>query len=104
MGLTNARPAPASRDILSGKQRHDMVLDVHEMDWIVYSAIRSCGPMTPTREEIAQLALDHIKLHISEYIMPSIERLVKERRIIEDSDGSRGRPYVYRISPFKRQL
>jgi hypothetical protein len=81
-----------------------MVLDAHELDWIVYNAIRSCGPLTPTREEIAQLALDHIKLHISEYITPSIERLVKEKRIIEDSDASRGHRYVYRISPFKRRL
>jgi hypothetical protein len=81
-----------------------MVLDTHEMDWIVYSAIRSCSPLTPTREEIAQLALDHIKLNISEYITPSIERLVKEKRIIEDGDAGRGRPYVYSISPFKRRL
>jgi hypothetical protein len=72
------------------------------MDWIVYNAIRSCSPLTPTREEIAQLALDHIKPHISEYIVPSIERLVKEKRIIEDSDA--GRPDVYSISPFKRRL
>jgi hypothetical protein len=81
-----------------------MVLDAHEMDWIVYNAIRTCGPLTPTREEIEQLALDHIKLNISEYIMPAIVRLVKEKRIIEDSDDSRGRPYVYRISPIKRRL
>jgi hypothetical protein len=80
-----------------------MVLDPHEMDWIVYNAIRGCSPLTPTREEIAQLALDHIKLHISEYITPSIERLVKEKRVIEDSDASRGRP-IYSISPFKRRL
>jgi hypothetical protein len=81
-----------------------MVLDAHEMDWIAYNPIRSCSPLTPTREEIAQLALDHIKLHISEYITPSIERLVKEKRIIEDSDASRERPYVYSISSFKRRL
>ena len=81
-----------------------MVLDAHELDWIVYNAIRNCSPLTPTREEIAQLALDHITLHISEYITPSIERLVKEKRIIEDSDASRGRPYVYCISPLKRRL
>lgn len=81
-----------------------MVLDAHELDWIVYNAIRSCSPLSPTREEIAQLALDHINLHISEYITPSIERLVKEKRIIEDSDADRGRPYIYRISPIKRRI
>lgn len=88
----------------SGEQGPEMVLDAHELDWIVYNAIRSCSPLTPTREEIAQLALDHIKLHISEYIVPSIERLVKEKRIIENSDASKARPYVYSISPFKRRL
>ena len=90
--------------MLSAKQGHEMVLDGNELDRIVYDAIRNRSSSALTREEIAQLVLDHIKLHISEYIMPSIERLRGKDQIIEDRDDSRGRPYTYNVSPIKRRF
>ena len=76
-----------------------MVLDGNELDRIVYDVVQDCSRVRPTREEIAQHVLDHIKMHISDYVVPSIERLVREKRNIEDRDTSRGRPYIYWAAP-----
>ncbi len=72
-----------------------MELDGDELDRIVYKTIQDCSHLALTREEIAQHVLDHIKHHVLQYILPSIERLVETKQVIEDRDVSRGRPYVY---------
>ena len=79
-----------------------MELDRDELDRIVYDAVFECGQLNPTREEIAQYVLDHIKDHISQYVQPSIDRLLLAKRIDDDRDSSRGRPYTYRILPMRR--
>jgi hypothetical protein len=78
-----------------------MVLDRAELDRIVYDAISDLSSLKPPPncEEIAASVLDHIKQHILEYVMPSIERLVANEQVIEDRDDSRGRPYVYYLPP-----
>ncbi len=72
-----------------------MELDGGEMDRIVYDIVRECSHLAPTRDEIAQHVLDHLRHHMSQYILPSIQRLVDREQIIEDRDVSRGRPYRY---------
>lgn len=80
-----------------------MELDRDELDRIVFEAVRDCGPMHhPTREEIGELVLDHIRSHISQYVQPSIDRLLQAKRIDDDRDCTRGRPYTYRILPMRR--
>ena len=70
-------------------------LDATEMDNIVHSVVRECDYIT--REDLAIQVVDHIRNHISQYILPPIRRLVSQKRIIEDQDASRGRPYIYYV-------
>jgi hypothetical protein len=78
-----------------------MVLDRAELDRIVYDVIRDWDALRLTREQIADHVLDrmldHIKLHILEYVSPSIDRLLANERVIEDRDSSRGRPDIYHL-------
>ncbi len=81
-----------------------MELSPNRLDTLVLDIIRENSPQHPTREEISQLALDHIKSNISQYIQPSIDRLVRSGQIEDDRDCSRGRPYTYSVPPIKRRF
>ena len=76
-----------------------MELNADAMDTLVYEIVRDCQGLNPPlgREEIYQNVLDHLKEHIAQYVLPSLQKLVENGAIIEDRDVSRGRPYRYWI-------
>lgn len=80
-----------------------MELNAETMDRLVFEIVRDTtgkGLKHPLdREEINQFVLDHITANLSNYVLPSINRLVSNGAIIEDRDDGNihhnGRPYRY---------
>ena len=69
------------------------------MDDLIFGIVRDLDgngfSYTATRQSISNLVLDHFRDHISDYVLPSIQRLVQSGRIVEDRDDTPGRPYRY---------
>jgi hypothetical protein len=76
-----------------------MELDQSSIDNLIFGIVRDLDghgfSKTATRQDINELVLNHFRDHISDYVLPAIQRLVQSERIVEDRDTSQGRPYRY---------
>lgn len=78
-----------------------MELNADAIDTLVYEIVRDWEAVrgdcrSPLgREEICQSVLEHLKKHIAQYVLLSLQRLAEKGAIIEDRDVNQGRPYRY---------